>query len=107
MPRRDGELGILKQNGEQVAGFTSWHIDLNIQFTVQGGWKKRKPGRATAKARKYWLCSQPEGNKFQAEFYQVVKDQLVLVTSQPVACELPELEIDNLINKPIEMIWMN
>jgi hypothetical protein len=102
-----GELGVLKQNGEQIAGFTSWEINLRIKPLNTTGWQKNKVDTCKASADKYWLCAIPSGSKYQADFYQATHSKLVLVNSHEVVCTLPEASVNKLMNTPIEMIWTN
>ena len=103
----NGEIGILKQNGKQVAGFTGWSIDLKLKPIPSEGWQKNKVAKCKAKARKFWLCSKPKSNQYHAEFYQSLEGQLVLANEHDVDCDLPDGNLDELTNKPIEMIWTN
>jgi hypothetical protein len=92
MKRMTGEIGSLKQNGEQVGGFKHW-----VAFY--------KPPLTTIKVLQYWFFKKVEGT-LQGEFYTEIPDGLKLVCEQDCLIKMPDCELDTMINKPLEIIFI-
>ena len=109
----NGEIGVLYQDGRQIGGFYDWEITINLEQSSwgelgQGDWLEWQVSPQYITAVSYWLVHKPKDMTFRADFYQYIRNQLVLVDSSIVQIQLPEV---NVIGKrlwaPIRMKWMN
>ena len=106
-----GEIGVLYQNGQQIGGFFDWEIRVDLVPSEGFGrdsWSSWKVNAKRTTAVNYWLLGKPNGSVFDAEFYQHINDQLILMDAGKVSMEFPE---ENAFNTKllglIEIIWMN
>lgn len=89
-----GEIGTLNQ-GNQIGGFYDWVISLNIYTTHGPDGRVYHISSIKATASKYFYLKEPSGDEIIANYYQLIKDKLILMASHKVT----------LIKG--EMIWMN
>ena len=103
----EGEIGMLSQNGEQVGGVFDWHSRLALDYTVKNNAREYKPTKHIM-ARSYWLIYPIRDNTFDAEFYQVINGDLVLMEAGKVAIDLPDTEtIDRRMYAPVGIKWIS
>jgi hypothetical protein len=88
-----GEIGTLNQ-GKQIGGFYDWSIDLNLTRTETPTGRVHKVSAIKASAKRYFFLIEPAEGEITANFYQLIKDKLVLMASHKVV-----------LNKG-EMVWM-
>jgi len=102
----EGKLGVLYQNGEQVAGVYDWEVNLAWDSSVSKGWQKSIViKRITAQS--YWLVEPIKDNEFEAEFYQTLNNQLVLMDAGKVKVNFPDIEtINRRLYAPIDIRWL-
>jgi hypothetical protein len=99
-----GEIGTLIQDGQQIGGFGDWVIDLRL---ISAGMAQEKTFSVIkASTSKFWLLSVPTDSEITANYYQLIRGQLVLMNSHVVDVALGSI-INKMINRPLVMIWMN
>ena len=60
------------------------------------------------KAWAYWLISEPDGNIYEAKFFQYGDKRLTLVQVGEVMIDLPDTKtLDRKLEAPLEFRWMN
>jgi len=102
-----GKIGVLYQNGKQVGGIFDWEISAGMDSTAKNSWVERKVAKQIT-AQSYWLVNKPNGDIFDAEFYQHIKGRLVLIDTGTVRLNLPEANIlDRTLLAPLRLRWMN
>ena len=100
-----GEIGVLRQSGKQVAGLYSWEIRIILQYVTKDGMKDYKPTKKLS-AMSYWLLEPVTSNEFDAEFYQVVNNDLILMDAGKVAIDFPDKRtLDRRLYAPINVEW--
>ena len=101
-----GEMCVLFQSGKQVAGLDNWEIRIVLDYTTKDGMKEYKPHKRIS-ARSYWLVEPVKDNEFDAEFYQVMNDNLILMDAGRVVIDFPDCHtIDRRLYAPIEIRWV-
>ena len=102
----EGQIGVLYQEGKQVGGLYDWEFHIILDYTTKDGMKEYKPHKKID-ARSYWLVEPVKENVFDAEFYQVMNDRLILMDAGKVAIDLPDCAtIDRRLYAPIEIRWV-
>jgi len=102
----NGEIGVLYQ-GEQVGGVFNWEIEGIMGEGAKGRWKAPNATKKVT-AFSYWLVKKPEGNIFNVELYQRIKNQLVLISTGRVKLKLPEVDILNTkLLAPLRLRWID
>jgi hypothetical protein len=102
-----GQIADLKQNGIQIGGLYDWSERLVLDYTTQDGVKIYKPIKKI-EASSYWLLEPVSSNSFQADFYTLVNNDLVLTDSGNVVIDLPDTKTtDRRLYAPIEIRWLN
>jgi len=102
-----GEIGVLRQHGKQVAGLYSWEIRLILQYTTVDGMKEYKPVKKIT-ALSYWLLEPIQDNEFDAEFFTVQSNQLVLIDAGKVVIDFPDVRtLDQRLYAPIDVRWIS
>ena len=108
----NGDIGVLYQEGKQIGGFFDWEMNISLESSTwqEGGgdWVNWEVTPPKITAISYWLVQKPKGTAFRADFYQYIRNQLVLADSSMVEIDLPE---KNILGRrfwaPIRMKWMN
>ena len=100
-----GEIGALYQ-GKQIGGFLNWSIDLQLNRAETPDSRVYKLHSIKSTAERFWLLSAPTDSEITANFYQLVKDRLVLVNSHIITADL-NVDINKMVNRPLVMTWMN
>uniref|UniRef100_A0A6M3KYU9 Uncharacterized protein n=1 Tax=viral metagenome TaxID=1070528 RepID=A0A6M3KYU9_9ZZZZ len=101
----DGILGVLKQDGKQVAGIYDWEINLAWDSTTSKGWQKVKVVKHVI-AQSYWLTEIPQDSTYDIELYKKIDGQLVLMDAGVIAINLPDTEtLDRRLYAPLQLIW--
>ena len=90
-----GQLGALYQDGKQLGVFYDWSLDLSITRLNSADSRVYKVRAIKSIASRYFLFSEPTEGEITANYYQLIKGQLVLMATHTVK-----------INKP-ELLWMN
>ena len=102
----EGQIGVLYQDGKQVAGIYNWEARVVLQYTTVNSIKNYNP-KKKIEARSYWLVEAPEGNVFNAEFYQVVGDQLALMDAGKISVDFPDCKtLDRRLDAPLDLVWI-
>jgi len=100
-----GEIGTLKQ-GRQVGGIFNWSIDGSIKQGREGKWASPKVFKSI-KANSYWLLTIPDNEIFEADFYQRIGCNLVLMDSGRVKVLLPDTEtLNRTLYAPLTLRWI-
>jgi hypothetical protein len=100
------QIATLKQNGKQVGGLYDSEIRIVLQYTTVDGMKEYKPVKKIT-ALSYWLL-EPCDNEFEAEFYQVVNNDLILMDAGKVVIDFPDCHtIDRRLYAPLEIRWIS
>ncbi len=94
----NGEIGILFQDGKQIAGFYDWTIDVQLMKGLQNN---RVMVKATAD--RFWVLCSPSQSEIRASYYRLIGERLVLMNKSSVQVELGATL--GIINRPLEMIW--
>uniref|UniRef100_A0A6M3JSP0 Uncharacterized protein n=2 Tax=viral metagenome TaxID=1070528 RepID=A0A6M3JSP0_9ZZZZ len=103
----EGQIGVLYQNGNQVAGVYDWEVSLAFDSTVRKGWEEVKSIKHIT-SMSYWLVEKPQGNLYDIELYQKVEGQLILMDKGTIAINLPDTEtLDRRLYAPLNLIWKN
>ena len=101
-----GQIVTLNQDGKQVGGLYDWEAYLVLNFTTKDGFKEYKPVKRI-EARSYWLIEPISENTFDAEFYSVISNELVLTDAGKVYIELPDVRtLDRRLYAPISARWV-
>ena len=102
----EGQIATLSQDGKQVAGLYDWEARVILNYTTRGGVKEYKPTKKID-ARSYWLVEPVRDNLFDAKFYQVMNDDLILMDSGKVVIDFPDCRtVDRRLYAPIEVRWV-
>jgi hypothetical protein len=103
----EGQIAVLYQNKKQVAGLYDWESRVILDYTTRNGIKEYKPAKKI-EARSYWLVEPVKDNSFDAEFYQVLNDDLVLLDSGRVVIDFPDCKtLDRRLYAPISIRWLS
>ncbi len=101
-----GQLGVLYQNGKQVAGVFDWEIHVILEYTVKNGYKDYRPIKKLSAA-SYWLTEPIKDNEFLAKFYQVNNEKLVLMDESIVRIDFPDTTtLDKRLDTKVKIEWM-
>ena len=101
-----GEIGVLYQEGKQVAGIYGWEIHCWLEYVVTKGYKDYKPIKKIS-ARAYWLNKEIEDNDFYAEFYKKVDGNLVILDAGNVSINFPDTKtLDRRLDAELKMDWL-
>ncbi len=58
-------------------------------------------------ARSYWLITEPDGDIFEVDFYQQIKNQLVLMDTGRVKLKLPDTTtLNRTLSAPLVLRWI-
>ena len=111
LPRKmlniEGQIAVLYQEGNQVAGLYDWEARVILQYTTKDGVKEYKPTKKI-EARSYWLVEPVRDNVFDAMFYQVMNDNLILMDSGKVVIDFPDCRtVDRRLYAPIDIRWVS
>jgi hypothetical protein len=98
-----GEIGALYQ-GKQIGGFLDWTLDLRLFGSQSPDGAVYKVSMVKASASKFWLLYEPTDGEITANFYQLIKDRLVLINSHIITADLI-VDINKMINRPLVMTW--
>jgi len=102
----EGQIAVLYQDGEQIAGLYDWEIHIILDYTTRDGMKEYKSHKKIT-ARSYWLIEPVAENVFDAEFYQILYDKLVLMDAGKVVIDFPDCgTIDRRLYAPISIRWV-
>lgn len=102
----EGQIGVLYQEGKQVAGVYDWESHVILDYTTTDGMKVYKPHKKID-ARSYWLVKPVKENVFYAEFYQTLLDNLILIDAGKVVIDFPDCAtVDRRLYAPIEIRWL-
>lgn len=93
----EGELGTLNRDGRQVGGFLNWQMSAMLDGMPRSGCRtfERKTFKVTVG--KYWILEELEGDEFHADFYQLIKDRLIIVTRHDVTVKIPDSPLNMII----------
>jgi len=106
MLNQDGQIASLKQDGKQVAGLYDWDCRVILNYSTKDGMKDYKPTKKLS-ALSYWLIEPVESNEFEAEFYQIFNNDLVLMDAGKVVIDFPDCHtLDRRLYAPIEIVWI-
>jgi hypothetical protein len=100
-----GEIGTFTRDGEQVGGFKDWELTLKMTSINQAAGRKYSKIQTTATCKSFWLLKDP--GEITANYFQLVGDTLALVSQSNVTIDFGKYELEKMINRPLEMIWMN
>ena len=101
------QIATLKQNGKQVGGLYDCEARVILQYTTVNGWKEYKPLKKIT-ALSYWLLEPIQSNEFDAEFFTVNSNQLVMVDAGRVVIDFPDLRtLDRRLYAPLEIKWVS
>jgi hypothetical protein len=101
----EGQIAVLYQ-GEQVAGLYDWSLRVILDYTTKDNMREYKSHKRI-EARSYWLVEPVKDNEFDAEFYQVINDNFVLMDAGKVAIDFPDCHtVDRRLYAPIEVRWI-
>jgi hypothetical protein len=101
------QIATLKQNGKQVGGLFDCEIRVILQYTAKDGMKDYKPTKKLS-AMSYWLLVPVTSNEFDAEFYQVVNNDLILMDAGKVVIDFPDKgTLDRRLYAPIQIVWVS
>ncbi len=71
-----------------------------------GKWTALKAAKVVT-ASSYWLIKEPNGYIYEAEFYQQIRNQLVLMDAGRVELKLPDtVTSDRTLSAPLRLTWM-
>ncbi|KKL71757.1 hypothetical protein LCGC14_2091740 [marine sediment metagenome] len=102
----DGQIGVLYQKGEQIAGITNWEITLYLDKTVIKGWSSPKVSNKNITAWGYWLTRKPEGDEYEAHFYQQFNNELILIDRSIVKVSIPDAPLGKKMLCELEIFWI-
>ena len=58
-------------------------------------------------ANSYWLIAEPDGDIFEADFYQQIQNQLVLMDTGRVKLGLPDTKtLNRTLSAPLTLRWI-
>jgi hypothetical protein len=100
------QIATLKQNGKQVGGLYDTEIRVILQYVTKDGMKDYKPTKKLS-AMSYWLLEPVKSNEFDAEFYQVLNNELILMDAGKVVIDFPDVRtLDRRLYAPIDVRWI-
>jgi hypothetical protein len=100
------QIATLNQNGKEIGGLFDTEIRVILQYTTVDGMKEYKPlKRITALS--YWLLVPIQDNEFDAEFFTVQSNQLVLIDAGKVRINFPDVStLNQRLYAPIDVRWI-
>ena len=100
------QIATLNQNGKQVGGLYDSEIRVILQYSTKDGMKEYKPlKRITSLS--YWLLVPIQDNEFDAEFFTVQSNQLVLIDAGKVQINFPDvMTLNQRLYAPIDVRWL-
>jgi len=102
----EGQIAVLYQEGKQTAGLYDWESHVILDYTTKDNMKTYKSHKRID-ARSYWLIEPVKENEFDAEFYQVLNDNLVLMDAGKVVIDFPDCHtVDRRLYASIEIRWI-
>ena len=102
----EGQIAVLYQEGKQVAGLDNWESRVILDYSTVNNMKVYKSHKRID-ARSYWLVEPVKENVFDAEFYQVLNDNLVLIDAGRVAIDFPDCHtVDTRLYAPVRIEWI-
>ena len=102
-----GQIAVLYQGKKQVGGLYDWNARVVLQYTTIKGMREYKPAKHIS-AQSYWILEPIRDNEFDAEFYQVLNDDLILMDAGKVAIDFPDVRtVDRRLYAPIDIRWIN
>lgn len=102
----EGELGVLRQEGKQVAGVYNWESRIILNYTVKDSMREYKPTKIM-KARSYWLVEPVTSDEFDIELLKVIDNALVVMDSGKVKVSFPDTKtIDRRLDAPLDLVWV-
>ena len=81
-----------------------WSIDLKLNVINREQGREYKKAMTKATAKRYWLLCDPSG-EITAQYFQMVRDTLVLVSQSKVLTDFGQYKINKMMNQSLEMIW--
>ena len=101
------QIATLNQNGKQVGGLYDSEIRVILQYSTKDGMKEYKPlKRITSMS--YWLLEPVQDNEFDAEFFTIQSNQLVLIDAGKVRIDLPDVRtLNQRLYAPIDVRWLS
>jgi len=102
----EGQIAVLYQEGKQVAGLYDFETRILLDYTTVNSMKVYKSHKRI-NARSYWLVEPVKENEFDAEFYQILNDNLILMDAGKVCIDFPDCHtVDRRLYAPIEIRWV-
>ena len=106
MLNQQGQIAVLYQNKKQVGGIRDWDCRVILNYTTRDGIKEYQPVKHID-AQSYWILEPIEDNEFNAEFYQVLNNELVLMDAGRVVIDFPDVRtLGRRLYAPIEVRWI-
>ncbi len=106
MLSQSGQIAVLYQDKKQIGGLRDWDCRVVMNYTTKDGVKEYKPIKHID-AQSYWILEPIQSNEFDAEFYQVLNNDLVLMDSGKVVIDFPDLRtLDQRLYAPIDVRWL-
>jgi len=100
------QIATLKKDDKQVGGLYDCEIRVILQYTTVNGMKEYKPVKKIT-ALSYWLLEPIQSNEFDAEFFTVNSNQLVIIDAGKVVIDFPDLRtLDRRLYAPIDVRWV-
>jgi len=102
----EGEIGVLRQDGRQVAGVYNWLSRIRLNYTVVDNVKEYKPTKIIT-ALSYWIVEPLTSNEFNIELYKAIGEDLVIMEAGKVTIDFPDTTtIGRRLNAPVSMSWV-
>jgi len=102
----DGQIGVLYQEGKQVGGVFDWAISGQMASWAKDDWAATKATKLVT-AQIYWLIKEPDGDIFEVELYQQIRNQLVLMDTGRVKLGLPDTTtLNGTLVAPLTLRWI-
>jgi len=107
MLNQSGQIAVLYQKEKQVGGLRDWDCRVVLNYTTKDGVKIYNPVKHID-AQSYWILELIKDNVFNAEFYQVLNNDLILMDAGRVAIDLPDVRtVDQRLYAPIDVRWVS
>ena len=102
----NGQIGVLIQDKQQVAGFSNWNMDVLLEGSKsQGGPMNYQLRQIKLRSEELWITREPQGLEMIVKLYQYINGCLVLVFQKAGQVILPSLPIGTKKHQPLEVIW--
>lgn len=106
MLNQSGQIAVLYQDKKQIGGLRDWDCRVVLNYTIKDGVKEYKPIKYID-ARSYWILGPIKENVFDAEFYSVINNRLILLDSGKVVIDFPDTRtLDRRLYAPIDIRWV-